>query len=160
MTQKAKDAKKSNCKDVAVRKVYHPPSRPTPHSGHMGAYLNQQTAFLATVLNVRVHAFALSLARARTHTLAFESSKSPFILQNPHTLHPICLGTLHQRTHTHTLPPARALSQTHTSLRAPFALLPLHLAGAICSTHFVSGWWKAAPGWWCCGALSWLVEEW
>lgn len=143
----------SNYKEVAVRKVCHPPSRPTSHSGHMGAYLNQQTAFLAAVLNVCTP--LLSLAHACTHALAFESSKSPFILQNPHTLHPVCQGTLHQ--HTHSLQPMH--SQTHTSQRAPFALLPLHLAGAICSTHFVSGWWKAAPGWWCCGALSWLVEE-
>lgn len=56
-----------------------------------------------------------SLTHARTHALAFESSKSPFILQNPHTLHPVSLGTLHQ--HTRSLQPMRSLR--HTLHRGP-----------------------------------------
>lgn len=108
---------KSNYKEVAVRKVCHPLSRPTSHGGHMGAYLNQQT-FGCCVKRACAHVcslLSLSLALARTHTLAFESSKSPFILQNPHTLHPVCLGTLHQ--HTHSLQPVHSLR--HTLHRGP-----------------------------------------
>lgn len=90
-------------------------SRPTSHSGHMGAYLNWQTAVLGCCVQ---RARLLSLTGTRTHTHAFERSKSPFTLQNPHSAHtprPVCLGTLHQ--HTHSLLPMHSLR--HTLHRGP-----------------------------------------
>lgn len=57
------------------------------------------------------------------HPLSFENPQSPFTLQNPHTPRPVCLGTLHQRTHapayTHTLTPTCA----YTLHRGPSRLI-------------------------------------
>lgn len=87
-------------------------------------------------------------------TITIHSTKS-------HTPHPVCVSTW---VHFFTHPLARMYAQTHTLHRGPLALLPLHLAHAICSTRFVGGWQKAALGWWCCGATWWkhlsrLVED-
>lgn len=87
----------------------------------MGAYLNQQTAFshplwpVVTYSHTLAHKYTPSLAEASDihshtgrHPLSFENPQSPFTLQNPHTPRPVCLGTLHQRTH------APAYTDTHT----------------------------------------------
>lgn len=102
---------KSNYKEVAVRKVCHPLSRPTSHGGHMGAYLNQQT-FGCCVKRACAHVcslLSLSLALART--------RLPLKAQNHHSfykIHTHCILSVWVHfisTHTHSNP--CTLSDTH-----------------------------------------------
>lgn len=102
----------------------------------MGAYLNQQTAFshplwpVVTYSHTLAHKYTPSLAEASDihshtgrHPLSFENPQSPFTLQNPHTPRPVCLGTLHQRTHAPAYTDTHTHTHTdlgaHTSQRAP-----------------------------------------
>lgn len=110
-------------------------------------------AFLAAVLNVRVHLLPLCVSHMRAHMRLI--LKSLFILPNPHTLHPARLGTLYQ--HTHSLQPVRALRHTLNRGRpSPFCpsiwLVPFvpHIMLAADGKLLQAGGVKA---------LSWLVEE-
>lgn len=125
------------------------------------------------VTHTRLHSQrTLTFTLVRGHTPPLPSPR-PFKIHNHHSLckihtHHVCSATLYPQplcptcTHTHTH--THFESHTHTLLRGPLVLLPLHLAGAICSTRFVSGCGKAALGWWCREAswwrcLSWLMED-
>lgn len=109
--------KKETTKKMRSQKSVVLLSGPTSHSGHMGAYLNWQTVVLAAVLDV--HVCSLSHMHAHAHTLAFESPKSPFTLQNPQCRTHTASCLFGYTSSAHTLTPAHALTQTHTHHRGP-----------------------------------------
>lgn len=110
----AMDTKRKLQRRCGLR-ILSSPSRPTSHSGHMGAYFNWRTAVLGCCVQ---RARLLSLTGTRTHTrlwtlkITIHSTKST---QRAHTPRPVCLGTLHQ--HTHSLLPMHSLR--HTLHRGP-----------------------------------------
>lgn len=104
--------KKGNYKEDAVREVCHSPVSTYFSQRSHGGILEPTDCFFGCCVGVHVLAFSVSHAHTDTHTrtLSFESSKSPFTLQNTHTPCPVCLGALHQ--HTHSLLPMPSLRNT------------------------------------------------
>lgn len=142
--------KRKSYKELVVLEACHPPvSTHFSQRSHGGILEPADCSFSSTLdccdthtraqthtyTHACKHTYTASLTQGLQHSLShrednplsFESSQSPFTRQNPHTPRPVCLG------HTHTHTPAHA----HTLHKGPLALLPLHLAGAICSTRFV-----------------------
>lgn len=132
---------------LLVRKQTSPPSN--SHSGHMGAYLNQPSSDLSFML--------------AWHTFKKKNTQLPFTLK-VHRPPPVCFGTLCQHTHTRSLTCTHKNSTEHEHPPTHTPSLPVHLAGAICSSCFVSARGEAAQRWWCREASWWsclfrLVED-
>lgn len=138
---------RSNYKDVVVPDVWYP--QLTSHSGHMGAYLNRQTALSHPTCDTHTLTHRNAHAHTqRTPTFALAQGDTPSPFDNHHSLCRLHTHTHTSRlfgytspacTHTHTPPHMHTQTHTYTLHRGPLALLPLHLAGAICFTRFVSG---------------------
>lgn len=115
--------------------------------GHMGAYLNRQTAlshplwFVVTHAHIHTHTSPHS-QRAPTFTLTQGDTPSLLKIHNHHSLckihtHHVLSAWVHF-INTHTLLHMHTQTPTHTLHRGPLALLPLHLAGAVCSALSVA----------------------